>query len=54
VKIGGVLMRDSAAAWYFNGSVEKRVDTGTLHPNVTMQNGTNVFGGNFLSTNPTC
>jgi hypothetical protein len=54
VQIDGVMMRDSAARWYFNGSVEKRVDTGTLHLNVTKVNGSDFFAGGFISTNPTC
>ena len=55
VEIDGVMMRDAAAQWYFNGSVEKRVDMAhTLHLNVTKVNGTDVFDGGFISTNPTC
>jgi hypothetical protein len=58
VKIDGLLMRESAARWYFNGSVEKRVDKGTLHLNITKVNGTEVIaglpGGGYVSNNPSC
>ena len=56
MKIDGLLMRESAARWYFNGSVEKRVDKGTLHLNITKVNGTEVIapGGGYVSTNPSC
>jgi hypothetical protein len=53
VQIDGVLMRDSAARWYFDGSVEKRLDPAALHLNTSTVNGSEVAVG-FYSDNPTC
>ena len=53
VQVDGVTMRDSAASWYFNHSVEKHLDPAALHLNTSNVNGTETAVG-FISGNPTC
>ena len=53
VQLNGTLMRESAARWYFEHSVEKLLDSHSLHLNVSNVNGTEEAVG-FWSDNPTC